>query len=147
MSELTGSNHRCRAQFKCAQTVFVHKDCAHFCWKWTQLSVLRLLLLLLLQWCDNIGFLTWCIKSHCICSFFLGFKNWTVKFPIVSFVIIIWIAIVIGFVLVSRIVWCTLLHCFYVIMIVTIIRLFDVLCNYDCYYNTIVWCNDDCYCS
>ena len=25
MSELTGSNHRCRAQFKCAQTVIGHR--------------------------------------------------------------------------------------------------------------------------
>ena len=42
MSELTGSNHRCRAQFKCMCT---NSRRPVFCWKWTQRSILRLLLL------------------------------------------------------------------------------------------------------
>ena len=47
----------------------------------------------------------------------LGFKYWTVKFPIVSFVVIIRIVIVARFVLVGG--------------IINIIRLFR--CNWDCY--------------
>ena len=37
MSKITGSNHRCRAQFKCVQSTDSRRPA--FCWKWAQRSV------------------------------------------------------------------------------------------------------------